>query len=393
MDNIYQNPNQEPLQQNQPNVPEEPKKTNSVLKIVIVVIILLIVGGAYLYYESQKDKNSLEEFDNVTEKNLINEPVVSKNSSISNNVFKSEVSGFSFRYPEDWSVKEYDVSCPYLTVRIFPPDFQQGISNAERGIEISISPSDFDEPLIETLREDDDYANLFFNFLEDDDRIVLLNDKSIEGNWIKRNFEYENSKTGEHYVTQLNFNSKPIRQNLSISVNVSYTEDNNRFDAQIWNDFLNSLDLSFNDSFVGYSLQAVEVEDESLLENICGKSVQELKDNTDESEKLPPEALEAQKSARDSGRVSDIHDIQIALELYFDYNHYKYPNSLYNLTSQINPFNGEPYLKSIPTNPTPGGMDYEYKLTKGGDGYILKWSLEKGYGDYSAGIQTVTEAF
>jgi len=97
MDNIYQNPNQEPLQQNQSNTPEpEPKKTNSVLKIVVVAIILLIAGGGYLYYESQRGSGGLGE----DEKELTQELTADWE------MYQNEKYEFRLKYPKSWEAKE-----------------------------------------------------------------------------------------------------------------------------------------------------------------------------------------------------------------------------------------------------------------------------------------------
>ncbi len=68
----------------------------------------------------------------------------------------------------------------------------------------------------------------------------------------------------------------------------------------------------------------------------------------------------AKQRARDTQRISDISQIQVALESYFEdpINGNQYPPTLVHLTS-TSQTNSEPYLPSIPTDPQTG-LNYDY---------------------------------
>ena len=104
----------------------------------------------------------------------------------------------------------------------------------------------------------------------------------------------------------------------------------------------------------------------------------------------------ARERARDSRRVSDIKQIQTALELYFNAND-SYPESTEGgeahdeLTGQIDEF-----MDPVPENPTPddcGGVtDWtgEYVYTQSGSGYELDYCLGSDTGGIDAGPNTAT---
>ncbi|MDD3016643.1 MAG: type II secretion system protein [Lactococcus chungangensis] len=85
----------------------------------------------------------------------------------------------------------------------------------------------------------------------------------------------------------------------------------------------------------------------------------------------------ARVKARDARRVSDIKQIQTALEMYFDTND-GYPNS----TSTLQ---GSGFMSSVPVNPQPIGScatshkDYVYKSTASST-YTLAYCLENSGG-------------
>lgn len=90
-----------------------------------------------------------------------------------------------------------------------------------------------------------------------------------------------------------------------------------------------------------------------------------------------------QARMRDTKRLSDIKMIQVALESYKKASA-AYPESL----SQLVPT----YLKDLPTNPSPGGMEYSYTAI-GGTPYTyydLNYYLEIGADDIALGDHTAS---
>ena len=82
--------------------------------------------------------------------------------------------------------------------------------------------------------------------------------------------------------------------------------------------------------------------------------------------------------SRDMIRLVHIRNIQTALTAYIAMNDY-YPSSLEVVANYF-------YQSKVPENPTPGGMTYEYSSS--GDSYILKYELEIGSDEISAGVHT-----
>jgi len=85
----------------------------------------------------------------------------------------------------------------------------------------------------------------------------------------------------------------------------------------------------------------------------------------------------ARVKSRDARRVSDIKQIQTALELYADSNNNTYPGALASVTPT--------YMGAVPTNPTPtndgscaASTDYSYTQTGTGSGYTLAYCLSTG---------------
>ncbi len=104
----------------------------------------------------------------------------------------------------------------------------------------------------------------------------------------------------------------------------------------------------------------------------------------------------ARERARDSRRVSDIKQIQTALELYFNAND-EYPivaskdDAHTLLTGEIDDF-----LNPVPQNPSPDDCnviweDYQYVSTGAGAGYELDYCLGNDTGGIDAGANTATE--
>lgn len=100
----------------------------------------------------------------------------------------------------------------------------------------------------------------------------------------------------------------------------------------------------------------------------------------------------ARSKSRDAKRVSDIKQIQSALELYFnDAN--EYPASL--PSGQALTFNGVTYMGSIPSNPTPArtaGETYVYTAAGSNTSYSITFGLEGATGQLPAGVRTATPA-
>lgn len=107
----------------------------------------------------------------------------------------------------------------------------------------------------------------------------------------------------------------------------------------------------------------------------------------------------ARQKSRDTRRVSDIRQIQTALEMYA----INRPDGLYPITSSANIQGlcldgsqegfvascGEPiFLKKIPANPQPGGRDYIY--SSDGMSYTLTYELEGKISSLDPGPATAT---
>ncbi len=81
--------------------------------------------------------------------------------------------------------------------------------------------------------------------------------------------------------------------------------------------------------------------------------------------------------ARDSQRVSDIRQIQYALELYYDANG-KYPTCLFSGGSCVTVLDGSVFMKSVPKDPL-SGLAYSYAALGSGancTNYHLGTSME-----------------
>ena len=105
----------------------------------------------------------------------------------------------------------------------------------------------------------------------------------------------------------------------------------------------------------------------------------------------------ARARARDAKRISDIKQIQTALEMYYNENN-AYPGALTQLTTTT-----PPLLRAVPVAPTPvdgGGCDgtsntYTYVADTGVAGvgsYHLTYCLGAGTGNVTSGAKTATPA-
>jgi len=89
--------------------------------------------------------------------------------------------------------------------------------------------------------------------------------------------------------------------------------------------------------------------------------------------------LLAQK--RDSQRLMDISQLRTALLLYSDDNTMQYPKTLDELSN---------YISKVPTNPTPGGVEYTYEPSKDFKFYSLSFVFEVGTSGYGPGLHIQT---
>jgi len=83
----------------------------------------------------------------------------------------------------------------------------------------------------------------------------------------------------------------------------------------------------------------------------------------------------ARAKSRDAKRLSDIKSLQLALELYFDYNK-AYPEGLTDGADGADESDLFPeYMSAKPKDPL--GADYRYEACNSGEGYHLGASLEQ----------------
>jgi len=99
----------------------------------------------------------------------------------------------------------------------------------------------------------------------------------------------------------------------------------------------------------------------------------------------------ARAKSRDARRVSDIKNIQTALELYFN-DCGGYPTALGSSIASPATCGNTTYMSTVPSNPTPGGATYGYTLATGGATYSLTYNLEGASGGLSSGNHTATPA-
>lgn len=114
----------------------------------------------------------------------------------------------------------------------------------------------------------------------------------------------------------------------------------------------------------------------------------------DKYNKLSPSELLAR--GRDSKRIKDIRNIQGALELFFR-DHNKYCEKISfgsNIESEddLKDLLGNKfiYMKLVPQNPTPGGINYIYETDKDKKNYRLKFKLELGRTNIGNGLCIAT---
>ncbi|MFA6393928.1 MAG: prepilin-type N-terminal cleavage/methylation domain-containing protein [Patescibacteria group bacterium] len=98
----------------------------------------------------------------------------------------------------------------------------------------------------------------------------------------------------------------------------------------------------------------------------------------------------ARLKSRDARRVSDVKQIQTALELYYN-DVTAYPASAASGSAILN--GSVTYMAVVPTAPTPPtGNAYAYTQTESGASYTLTYTLEGISGGVIAGSHTATPA-
>ena len=97
----------------------------------------------------------------------------------------------------------------------------------------------------------------------------------------------------------------------------------------------------------------------------------------------------ARAKSRDARRVSDIKQIQTALELYYN-DCGGYPTAAAAGSAVAGPATcgSTTYMSAVPANPTPNGSTYTY--AGGANTYTLTYTLEGVSGSITAGIHTAT---
>lgn len=89
----------------------------------------------------------------------------------------------------------------------------------------------------------------------------------------------------------------------------------------------------------------------------------------------------ARQKARDAKRVSDIKQVQTALELFFN-DASSYPTSADQGTAIT--WGATTYMAAVPSNPTPGGTNYAYNplgVWPNSTSYTLTYTTEGQVGD------------
>ncbi|MEK7188919.1 MAG: prepilin-type N-terminal cleavage/methylation domain-containing protein [Patescibacteria group bacterium] len=110
----------------------------------------------------------------------------------------------------------------------------------------------------------------------------------------------------------------------------------------------------------------------------------------------------AREKSRDAKRVSDIKQVQTALELYFvDNNAYPVGTGavLGGASAQAlsdagftasGGVTGTTFMGQVPSNPTPGGTNYAYTQTQSGVSYTVTFTLENQTGALAQGAHTAS---
>jgi general secretion pathway protein G len=98
----------------------------------------------------------------------------------------------------------------------------------------------------------------------------------------------------------------------------------------------------------------------------------------------------ARAKSRDAKRVSDIKQIQTALEMYYqDANGYPSANAMPSSLATA----GNTYMGQVLTNPTPNGITYTYACVGANPcagPYTITFNLESGTGGLNTGLHSAT---
>ena len=107
----------------------------------------------------------------------------------------------------------------------------------------------------------------------------------------------------------------------------------------------------------------------------------------------------ARQKSRDAKRLSDMKQIQTALELYYtDANVYPSATTDNPFTTSTIAYNGNIYMASVPSNPSPrtdgspACTDSNYIYFGGGTTYSIYYCLGEATGGLTAGIHHATPA-
>jgi general secretion pathway protein G len=96
----------------------------------------------------------------------------------------------------------------------------------------------------------------------------------------------------------------------------------------------------------------------------------------------------ARLKGRDAKRLSDIKQVQAALELYYD-SYSGYPSfASGNLDTQLSTTAFKAFMNPLPTNPAPGGSTYTYVGSP--SGYSIGFQLEGTSGSLGGTTHTAT---
>jgi general secretion pathway protein G len=111
----------------------------------------------------------------------------------------------------------------------------------------------------------------------------------------------------------------------------------------------------------------------------------------------------ARSKSRDAKRVSDVKQIQTALELYYaDQNGYPAGTTLTLGSSSARCLSsgsafaatcsGTTYMGNVPANPLPNGANYVYNVGGTNATYTITFTLEGTTGDLGAGAHTASQS-
>jgi general secretion pathway protein G len=104
----------------------------------------------------------------------------------------------------------------------------------------------------------------------------------------------------------------------------------------------------------------------------------------------------ARQKSRDAKRISDVKQIQTALELYYN-DENGYPASVSSGGAITGATSGVTYMNIVPTNPTPVdgctvGASYTYTQQSSGGSYSLTYCLGGATGGLTSGAHVATPA-